>query len=314
MRKLGAWIGLWMLLLTAGCGLLVEEGREVVAEVGGESIRLDDLLRRIRELPFQERAKTNDADQTVRMQARLAVLEELVVQELFLQEVRARGIQVSDEEVYAALEEDEAEEAHSESAHMEGEPETHDHGHSHEHPREDLRRMRNKLAITKLLTQQFPEEALRSYYQSHAQEFRIVPRLIYELLVVDAAHRDAVDAIYPKLKAGAPMADALGTLQQPPPTLFLGLTPPTPLEKLAPEMRERVKNLKVGEVSEPFYLNPGAGRQYAVARFVARMDVAPFDQVREQVFNRMYRDFVEGLKTKYHVVYHKDKLGYELGR
>ena len=46
-----------MLILVPACGLLVEEGREVIAEVGGKPIRLNDLLRRIRELPFERRAE-----------------------------------------------------------------------------------------------------------------------------------------------------------------------------------------------------------------------------------------------------------------
>jgi post-segregation antitoxin (ccd killing protein) len=302
-----------MLLLVSACGLLVEEGRQVVAEVGGEPIRLDHVLRRIRELPFQERAKTNDPNEAVRMQARLGVLEELVVEQLLQQEARARGVEVSDEEVYAALEEEERKESAS-APQTEGDGNIHEHGHAHDHSGAEVKEMREKLMMTKLLKQQFSEEVLRSYYQQNLQEFRTAPRFSYEILVVDVAHSKAVDAVYQKAKAGASVIESFRSLERKPPTVFLGRTPPAPLDKLAPEMREQVKALQLGEVSKPFHLNPGDSHQYAVARLIGRIEVAPFENVRGQIFKGLYEGFLEELKKKHNVVYYKEKLDYQLGR
>ncbi len=120
MKRIIRWFCLVTLLLSPACGLLVEEGREVVAEVGSDRVRLKDLLSRIRELPFEQRARTNDANELARIQARQFVLRTIVNERLLLKESKARGITVSEEEIDAVFHNEHAMQDPTGGVHVEG--------------------------------------------------------------------------------------------------------------------------------------------------------------------------------------------------
>lgn len=319
MKRFGLLFCVGMVLLYSACGLLVEEGREVLAEVNGEPIRLKDLLREVRHLPFEERAKTNDADMRIRLAARRAVLEKMVVEKLLAEEARKRGITVSDEEVefaFAREEQDEGGMADLVEG-IKGGGGDHEHTHHGEgHSRTEIKEMRRRLMIERMLRAELSEAALRKFYNEHTQEFKISPPVVrYELLVVDASHSKVIDTVYEKAaQGGTSLARAFQSLKDTLPPIFLGLTPPTPLTNIVPGMRENVQELEVGQVSEPFHLHQEGADQYGVARLVHRFDTAPFDSVRQQIYWKLYADFLNELKEKYEIVYHEDKLNYRLDR
>ncbi|UCD56847.1 MAG: SurA N-terminal domain-containing protein [Candidatus Hydrogenedentota bacterium] len=306
------------LFLGSACGLLVEEGRDVLARVGGEPIRLNDLLRRIRELPFEERVLTNDADESVRLEARRSVLKALVIEKLLVKEAEARDIKISDEELTAALER-EAEPANHSNQLVEGMKGTsgdHEHAHAGEkHSRREITEMREKLMTEKMLKLQFSHEVVRKYYVEHIREFAISPPLVsYELVVVDAEDSSIIDIVHKKAtQEQSTLAASLASLENTPPIVFVGTTPPTPLSLVAPTMREKTEKLKVGEISEPFYLRPRGKTQYALARLVGYVDRKPFKEVRGEIYNRLYKDFIDQLQQRYKVVYREERLNYRLG-
>ena len=119
MKHVGRWFSVMILLCALACGLLLEEGREVIAEIEGKPIRLKELLAEIRTLPFDERAKTNDADASVRLDARRDALNSMINQRLLVKEAESRGFMVSDEEINAAFQEEEEREKAMENL-MEG--------------------------------------------------------------------------------------------------------------------------------------------------------------------------------------------------
>ncbi len=306
-------------LLCAACGLLVEEGRDVVAEVDKEPIRLNDLLREIRNMPFEQRAKTNDDDMTVRLKARRAVLEAMVVERLLADEAKALGIDVSDEEVDLAFE---RKEQHDEGVAglvegMKGGGADHEHAHEGEgHSRDEIKQMHDRLMINKMLMLELSEASLRKFYDEHAQEFKLASPIVrYELLVVDAPHSKVIDAIHKKVaQGGTTLTGAFESLENPPQAIFLGLTPPTPLSNILPEMREKVEKLEKGQLSEPFRIHTEDSEQYGVAVCIGRIDRAPFDSVKQRIYWKLYVDLVNRLKQKYEIVYHEDKLNYRLDR
>ncbi len=297
------------------CGLLVEQGRDVVAEVGGERVRLNDLLERIRELPFDERAKTNDPDPSVRIQARRSVLEATVTEMLLAKEAEARNIKVSDDEVKSAFKSIEDQQKSMENL-AEGMKGADDHEHADEgYSRREINQMRAKLMVQKMLREQFSDAALRKYYDEHVRDFSISPPLaVYELLVVDAGNSKDGDRVAQKAaREGTTLAAALASVNHAPPVIFSGVIPPSGRGNLVPEMREQVENLQVGQISKPFHLRPEGKDGYAFARLISYVDRAPYENVRDRIYKGLLNGFLGQLQQKYKVVYHNDKLNYQLG-
>ncbi|RJP70795.1 MAG: peptidyl-prolyl cis-trans isomerase [Candidatus Abyssobacteria bacterium SURF_17] len=310
---------LLILLTLWGCGLIIEEGREVLAEVGGDPIRLNDLMLRIRELPFEQRARTNDPNDSTRLQARRAVLQAMVVEHLLEREAVARGIVVPDEEVEALLEEREEQNTATNGVKETVPDATTGHAHTHHggegHSRQEIEKTRRRLLIDKLLKQQLSEDALRKYYDEHPELFRFSPPLVScELLVVDSSDKRALDQVHRKTKEeGMTLGAALASLKDKPRIIFAGVTPPASLAQIAPSMREKIEMIEVGQVSDPFFLHAEGKDQYAVARLVDRIEKAPFENVAQQIQGRLYDEFIDALKQRYTVVYHEDKLNYRVG-
>jgi len=73
-----------------------------------------------------------------------------------------------------------------------------------------------------------------------------------------------------------------------------------------------VKDLKAGELSEPFRLYSGEEEQYAVARVINYLDKQPFEAVKDPIRRKLFGDFIEELKQKYGVVYYEEKLNYRV--
>jgi hypothetical protein len=306
------------LLLVPACGLLVEEDLAVVADVGGERVRLGDLKSRIRALPFEERAKTSQEDPSVRVAARRKVLEDIVRAKLLLLEAEASGETVSDEEIEAALERERGSEGVAESTTegIQGGAQTHEHG-GEEHTRREIKEARESILISKLSRKQFSDAAVRKYYEDHIDRLFLLesPLVSYEMLLVTPAGADFVDTLYEKA-AGTktPLVTIFNSLPPPPGILFAGMTPTAPLDSLAPALREHVENLKVGEVSRPFRIRQNQVEQYGVARLVRYMDRLPFETAKQNLLPRMRDELIERLKKKYEVAYHYDKLDYKVGR
>ncbi len=193
-------------------------------------------------------------------------------------------------------------------------------GHEHDHggmepTRGEIREMREKIMMEKLLETQLSDMALRKYYDENIDRFMTpVPLYACELVVVDPANGALIDTIHQKAtEEKVTLANALGSLKDPPPLIFAGRIPPSPLSQMAPPMKEAVEKLRDGDVSEPFHLNPGGQDQYAVARVVNYIDRRPFENVKERLRNRLYQEFLDELEEKYKVVYYEEVLNYRLG-
>jgi hypothetical protein len=305
------------LLFVFGCGLLVEEGRAVVAKVGKQPIRLNDLLGRIRSLPFEQRAATNDPNPTIRLQARRSSLESLVNEELLAQEAKARKIQASDEEVALLLKQHDEAEAPQASELTEGLVGSSGHEHAHdkqEHSRTEINEVRLQLMVQKMLDSELNEETRKRYYDGHPEEFAVSPpQVVCELLVTKIGREDVIKKISEKaerekktLKEVAASSPFISEIY------FCGETPPAPLNRMVPIMKEKVEKLEVGQISEPFVLDAGGLKQRAVTRLVRYVSTVPYERVRGMINKKVYDDFLKNLHQKYEVVYFQDKLDYRL--
>jgi hypothetical protein len=302
--------------LTAGCGLLVDQGQQVLAKVGNESIRLDELLERIRTLPFEQRAKTNDSDQSIRLQSRKSLLEQLVTEELLIQEAKARNIVVSDGEVGAVLakKEDSQDSIPPDMAEGIGGASEHEGKHNHEqHSKGEISRIRLQLMVQKMIQDELNEPMRKHYYDMHREEFRISPpQVVLELLILDKPNEDALEKIAQRARSEKiPLASALASFPNIS-VIFCGNLPPTPVAAFALAMQKEVKDLSPGQISNSFSVRDKAGQRAAVARMVRVVDTAPYEQVREGINKKLYENFLKSLKEKYEVVYYQDKLDYRL--
>jgi hypothetical protein len=89
--------------------------------------------------------------------------------------------------------------------------------------------------------------------------------------------------------------------------------PLTVLNKIALPMREKVEKLKVGEISQPFYLRHAGAGQYCMARLISRTDKVPLENVRKDIQRKLYLQLIDRLQEKYNVVYHEENLNYSVG-
>jgi hypothetical protein len=316
MKKCRRWLWIVALLLAPACGLLVEEGRAVVAEVDGEPIRLNDLMKEIRKLPFEARAKTNDSDETVRQYARALVLRKIVNQEVFLKEAESRGIEITEEEIDAALRREEIpEQVHSNSSAAE---ET-SHEHTHEadrHRRQEIQKMRDELIVEKLKAQEVSDDTVREYYEQHLQEKYIAPNPLvrYEIIEADTAHKKILDNIYEKaVQEGITLNDALASTADVPPDIVLVSTPQLALTYVDPEIRKQTKDLKPGDITPPFYKRAANGTDhYVTVRVVEYNEEIPIENVADQIRRTLSENFVEELYGKYNVTLYAEKLDYKV--
>lgn len=309
---------LWLLLIPA-CGLLVEKDRAVVAEVAGEPIRVRDLQSLVREMPFEQRARTNDTNSKVRLEARQKILQTIVAEKLMVLEAESRRLQVSDKEIAQVLSSQEVRQTATQSAveNVQGAASGsggHEHGEGG-HSQREIEEARRRLLIEKLQAAELSEAALRRYYDEHVEEFMLEsPVVSYEMVIVALPNAPIVDALHRLVtERGMSMFEAFEALGKSSEILFAGITPPMPLNMVEPSMRENVVGLRKGEMSEPFYYKQGNNDQYAVARLVRFVRKNPFVSMKDELRNRLFMQLIERLHEKYKVEYHYKKLDYRVG-
>ena len=307
------------LLLFSACGLILEEGRKVVAEIDGEPVRLELLLRRVRKMPLEARARVNADNTSVRLEARRSALREMVAEKLVVREAEARGLEVSEEEVKAALQRKEAQRS-ALSGILEGVQggagSSHESMHGGEgHTRREIKEMRESILRDRLFKAEFSDTVLRRYYEEHAAEFATPsPLLGFEVIFAEAENRAVIDIVRRRAaEDGSTLSDAYKSLDNPLPILSVGGMPLTPLQNIALPMREKVEKLKVGEISQTFYLRRGGAGQYCMAKLIAHFDKVPLENVRKDIQRKLYLQLIDRLQNKYNVVYHEEKLNYSVG-
>ncbi len=305
------------------CGLLLEEGREVIAEVGGEPIRQIDLQRVIRTLPFELRAQANDSEETVRVNTRRFVLTGLIDERIFLMEAKARGLQVSDEEIEKVFSKsDEHEGAVDDFVNTaeSGVAERHDHSHDMKadegHSASEINRMRDKLMVEKLKNMLFSDEALRKHYDDNIDDFGLPNALVsFEIVsVASIADGAIIDRIYRKaVQDGLTLKEALESVKDAPANVTSAIVPLIAVPHVALGLRKELENLKVGETAAPFTMRTNGHEQRVVVRLVEYTDKAPFENIKEPLHDKLYKEFSDELYEKYNVTIYPDKLDYTVG-
>ena len=319
MRRTAHLLCALLLVLLPACGLLLEKGREVVAEVGGEPIRLKDFLLEVRSRDFAERAKANDPDPEVSTSTRHSILREMVVERLMILEAKDRGIIISEEEMALALgsasQPHEADEEHTEEIQEGASGRAHKHEEA-EHPQWEIEETRNKLLVEKLRGEELSYTAVEEYYLAHLEEnYMIDPPIIsYEFVAVAPENKNIVDSLY-KLatEMEISLSNAYEALGRPPGILEAGHTPPMPLDVVIPIMREIIEAMERFEVAEPFHFTGNGKDQYVLIRLLRKMKKKPLQLVENEIRQILSMHLISHLQNKFEVQYYYDKLNYHAG-
>lgn len=141
----------------------------------------------------------------------------------------------------------------------------------------------------------------RQYYDQHLDEFRTPASVtLREVLVevpadekgvnvaADEAAREQAERARARVLAGEDFAVVAGEVSQAPSKANGGLLGPVRVDELAPAIAELVTKLKVGEVSPVF--RTARGYQFLKLENLTPAAVRPFDEVRDEVANRMWEE------------------------
>jgi peptidyl-prolyl cis-trans isomerase SurA len=156
------------------------------------------------------------------------------------------------------------------------------------------------------------EEELRRYYNAHLKDFTTSPSVTLREIMIAApsgdggtpAEADArakAEAIRARVIAGESFEKLAAELSDAPSRANGGLIGPLSLDDLAPQVRQTIEPLKVGEVTA--VLRTSTGYQLLKLESSTPRETKPFEQARELVSERVYAD-KERLESRKHL----DKL------
>lgn len=301
----------------SACGLLVEEGGEPLAEVAGELIRARDLQEEIRHLPFEERAKANDVAEDVRVEVRRKALNKMVVRKMLLLEAEDLGIDVSEEEIEAALASERSGPGAAGGAGEDSQGEA-SKGHGHEgeaHTDREVEEMREELIAEKVMATKTSDDVLRQTYEERISDFAFEsPLVTYEMVVVDLKDIEVLDALYEEVsQGGRPLQEAVKDPRYLRKIVFAGPAASFRLDMVEPSLRENLEDLREGDFSKPFHLQQGSDNKYCFVRLVRYLDVQPYKLAKNSLYIRARMVLLLRLRKKFGVKDFSENLNYAVG-
>jgi parvulin-like peptidyl-prolyl isomerase len=171
------------------------------------------------------------------------------------------------------------------------------------------------------------EEEARAYYQAHASEFTTPAELtLREILIevpttergVNVAQQDEAkaraDEIRQRLLKGEPFARLAAEVSASPSKANGGLIGPIKSDELAPQLRQMLDKLKVGEVAEVIATNRG----FQILKLESRTDtrIQTFEQARGAIGERIgepksrvaLMKYLDGLREQASITWRNDEL------
>ncbi len=172
----------------------------------------------------------------------------------------------------------------------------------------DLRRSLERQAIISRVQQvevmgnfSITDVEARQYYDQHADEFRTPAQVtLREILVevrssekgvnvaADEEARQRAERARARVLAGEEFAVVAGEISEAPSKANGGLLGPVKIDELAPAIADLVQKLKVGEVSPVF--RTARGYQLLKLESLTPAAVRPFDEVRDEIAERIYEE------------------------
>jgi parvulin-like peptidyl-prolyl isomerase len=152
------------------------------------------------------------------------------------------------------------------------------------------------------------DEEARRYYDTHLDEFTTPPTVtLREFLAaapeegatpeVDQRARQTAEDVRRRALSGEPFEKLVADLSDSPSRANAGLIGPLNIDELAPDLRRRIENLKVGEISEP--IRTVRGYQLIALETSIPAHTTPFTEARQAISDRVFTDTRQAEMQKY---------------
>ena len=292
----------------------------IVAMVNDEVILLSELEDAFGPLRTQYQVSYQGEELVNRLaKGKEEVLNQLVETRILLQEARARSIEVSPEEVAAMFEnvkkifssEDKFKQALEEQGLS---------------PALLSRRLEDQARIKRLVEQEvklkisLDVEEARRYYETnqdkffHGRQYRLQHILIKNIPGKESEAEAKAQEVLAKIKEGTDFSLLAKEYSEDPNTLAGGDLGFLEKDKLIPEMKEVVENLKVGEVSG--VIKTRLGYEIIKVGAIKEASAKGFDEVKGEITQKLlqdkfasaYNQWLEGLKKNSYIHINKEAL------
>lgn len=291
-------------VLTA-CGMIVDEDRIKIAQIGDETITRGDLSAYIQGLPIDQ------SYQTKSKQGKLQVLEKMIAEKLLLMEADKRDIQVTDEEVH--------EEMQRRGLGGMGPETLEDYGpgvegyHDHEHDIEE--QIETELRLRKLQVQVIApilsatDEEVRQFYEQNKE--RYVMADLVRIRFITCSTVEEAQKIIDSVNAGERFEDIFKKIfsetegqggQEWPPNVYM------PIGRMGPaELRDALKDAEPGDLIGPVKREDGYDVVELIDRQPPQTDLLKRDLIIAKS-SEAYNQFIAQLKEDHQVQVFEDKL------
>jgi foldase protein PrsA len=304
-----------VLLLTAtfsACGLITDEDRIKIAQIGDRAITRGDLDLHIASLPIEQKREYMGARARVpTKEVKLRILDELILRELLQMEADKRGIEVTDEEVDNEMQRRGLGAMSSEALEEYGGG-----GEVHDHEQEAMRRdIAQELRIAKLRSQvlspllRMSDEEVRTHYEANKSRYAMIDRV--RIRFATCTTMEDAQKILDRVHAGESFADIVATIQEEtegkaaqewPEAVYMPLGGMRP-----PQLRDKLMQAEPGELIGPIEREDG----FDIVQLIDRQPPAR-DALRNTVIRDLlattWNDFVAQLKQEYEVRVFADKV------
>lgn len=286
-----ALFGLFIVALTLGCSdfdrfykekkaasVTPKEDSVVVARVGSERITRGELMRSIEGLPVRQRALYLSSPQRLK-----DYLESYIDQMVLYKEAEKRGIG-NREDVRQSLE-------------------------------DYKRRLLVQTLAREVSTPRFSDEDMKRYYDENPKSFEQI-RMGYILIranqrsgITEEEARAKAESIAKRAKSGESFERLAGEFSDDPASKRRGGdTGYIETKRLPEDIRNRISNLREGEISDPI----GTQNGFYIIKLTEAPKVPPFDRVRGKVEiemrKRSFSEYIRKLKGEMGVEIFEDNL------
>jgi parvulin-like peptidyl-prolyl isomerase len=294
------------------CGLITDEERVKIAQVGDRAITRGDLNLHITNLPIeqkrqymQERAKVNSKD------VKLRLLDQMVVHELLMMEADKRGIEVTDEEIDNEMKRRGIGTLSPEALNEYGSD-----GEAYQEQERGIREgIREELRLAKLQGQvlsptlRASNEEIRQFYE--ANKNRYIPLERVRIRFVTCTTAEEAQKTLDRVQAGESFADIVSKIQKEtegkaaqewPETVYMPLAGIRPLQ-----LRDALLQAEPGGLIGPIEREDG----FDIVQLIGRQPPAP-EALRNAVMRDLiastFSQFIAQLKDDYKVKVFPDNV------
>ena len=288
-------------LIYLSSSLAAEPINRVVAKVNNEIITLYELDAKIKQLTGLEPDEFRTRNKKSFLETRKKILDLLIDEKIAGQKIRELGINVSREEVDAAIEKIKTDNNLThEDLLAKLKEQGIDYGTYWEEIKKRLERTRliNQEVKSKIIVS---EEEIKAYYHENQDQYQTEERVRLAAIILNAKNPSdkeeaaglsrKVQEIFSRLQNGEDFGQLARDFSQGPGAKDGGDLGLFETSRLDPELQKVIQNMSPGEVSKPIIRPSGAHIIKLVERYPGQKK--PLETVREAIYEILYRQEVE---------------------